>query len=421
MEERSRKYLSETLKVKCQHCGCEVMNKNYKQHLKNVHPKEDSTDLRIQGQRKVSDMFKSKPQASASTSSSDVTIEVNDECSETEKERDNIDIDDIDFGSTFISSGDINNRKRRHESGESVDSGMGDTDTGSESTVSKHIRRETKVTVEMLSEKIDKLLEEVDDLKKGNIITSTDKKEKVKSVNKDVEHENSDNSLQYCRSLGEILKAGFGFDEEANSVYCSVCIGESDDCRFSYDAAANGIDFPSEEFIPREFSNLKMKVMRHIVSSKTHANLVKAIEEKEKEANELKSKNNKAGLNLGRACMKNFILGRPYTDYESDVFLLKASGAEVGELNHSRMFPPAFRPYVTEVVHGRLVKYMTKPLEQIGHLPPVGLAADKGTYKHRSRQFLSFVTVMPGENNLLEVCTSGQPVVTHGSTGAELV
>ena len=50
----------------------------------------------------------------------------------------------------------------------------------------------------------------------------------------------------------------------------------------------------------------------------------------------------------------------------------------------------------------------------------MGISADKGTYKHRTRQFLSYLTIMPGGNNLLEVLTCGQPVVTQGSSGLEL-
>ena len=84
------------------------------------------------------------------------------------------------------------------------------------------------------------------------------------------------------------------------------------------------------------------------------------------------------------------------------------------------MFPSAFCPSVTNVIHGRVKKFLETPMVQTGHLPPSGVAADKGTYKHRSRQFLSCVTVMPGGNNWLEVLTCGQPVVTQGSTGLEL-
>ena len=413
MEEKSRKFLSETLRVKCLYCGSEIMNKNYKQHLKNVHPNQDSSDLRIHGQRSLSDMFKRKPKDFADPVTLDVVI--NQDKSGAEGIETNIDDDTVT--NTFVLSGDNICRKRRLESGESVDSGMGDAELECIGATGSKQARSESITLDLLNKKIDKVLEGVEDLKKGKVAPTT--LEENPDVIKNVEHEDNNNSLKFCRSMREILKAGFTFDEKESSVHCSICVGESGDSSFFYDAG-HGLEFTSEEFLPKEFCNLKMKLIRHIVSSKSHANLVKAIEEKEKAEKELKSKNKKAGLNLGRACMKNYILGRPYTDYESDVFLLKASGAEVGEMNHSRKFPAALRPYVTEVVHGRVVNYLTSPLEQTGHLPPVGLAADKGTYKHRSRQFLSFVTVMPGGNNLLEVCTSGQPVVTQGSTGAEL-
>ena len=125
-------------------------------------------------------------------------------------------------------------------------------------------------------------------------------------------------------------------------------------------------------------------------------------------------------MNLGRLSMEKYLKGRSYYDYETDVLLLAQSGAVVGELNHSRKFPAAFRPFVTKVVHDKVQKYLNTPLKQTGHLPPCGVSADKGTYKHRSRQFLSCVTVMPGGNNWLEVLTCGKPVVTQGSTGLEL-
>ena len=122
-------------------------------------------------------------------------------------------------------------------------------------------------------------------------------------------------------------------------------------------------------------------------------------------------------MNLGRVCMKNYLLGRPYLDYKKDVLVLKMSGAVVGEMNHSRMFPAAFRSSVKHVVHKRVKKFLQTPMKQTCHLPPVGISADKGTYKHRSRQFLSIVTVVPGGKNLLTVLTCGQPVVTQGSGG----
>ena len=42
------------------------------------------------------------------------------------------------------------------------------------------------------------------------------------------------------------------------------------------------------------------------------------------------------------------------------------------------------------------------------------------TYKHRSRQFLSGVTISPGAENLLALVSFGQPVVKDGSGGPAL-
>ena len=52
------KFLSQTMKVKCRICPTELLEKNYKHHLKTVHPKEDSNDLSTSGHSKISDMFK---------------------------------------------------------------------------------------------------------------------------------------------------------------------------------------------------------------------------------------------------------------------------------------------------------------------------------------------------------------------------
>ena len=102
--------------------------------------------------------------------------------------------------------------------------------------------------------------------------------------------------------------------------------------------------------------------------------------------------------------MKNYHLGRPYSDYEYDVLMLKMSGSVVGELNHSRKFPAVFRSSVCKVVNKRSKNFIQTPLIQTGHLPCVGVSADKGTYKHRSRQFVSIV-VKACKPPLLQVTT----------------
>ena len=150
----------------------------------------------------------------------------------------------------------------------------------------------------------------------------------------------------------------------------SLCV------KFFYDTDI-GVDF-SECEMPREFRNLKRSALRHIEARKCHMDSLVEKEQKLKAEAELKSKNTVIGMNLGRLCMKNYLLGRPYTDYENDVLVTKKAGGQVGELNHSRMFPASFRPYVAKAVHNRVRKYLRTPLKQTGHLPPVCISADKG-------------------------------------------
>jgi hypothetical protein len=75
---------------------------------------------------------------------------------------------------------------------------------------------------------------------------------------------------------------------------------------------------------------------------------------KQKEAEGKKTKNYEAGMNLGCICYKLYIKGHPFTDYEENVLILKQAKVDVGNLNHSRKFPPAFLPHVTKEIQSRM-------------------------------------------------------------------
>ena len=59
MEEHSPSsaFVSETAMVKCRFCQTTLRKKNYKTHLKNIHPKQDCEDLSGKDQLKISNMF----------------------------------------------------------------------------------------------------------------------------------------------------------------------------------------------------------------------------------------------------------------------------------------------------------------------------------------------------------------------------
>ena len=53
----SASFVSETAMVKCRVCQTSLRKKNYKTHLKKIHPKEDYEDLSWKDQLKLSKMF----------------------------------------------------------------------------------------------------------------------------------------------------------------------------------------------------------------------------------------------------------------------------------------------------------------------------------------------------------------------------
>ena len=102
--DENKKHISETVKIRCRvaYCKMELLRRNYKQPLRRPHPKEDSSDLTPFGQSKVSDMFKPPPRPP--------------------NEKDQADTDDNEQGDSVYD----NSRKRKHYSGESTDSGVGE-------------------------------------------------------------------------------------------------------------------------------------------------------------------------------------------------------------------------------------------------------------------------------------------------------
>ena len=56
--------------------------------------------------------------------------------------------------------------------------------------------------------------------------------------------------------------------------------------------------------------------------------------------------------------------------------------------------------------------FSSTKLTQTGYLPALNISADKATYKHHTREFLSCATVDPGADELIRVIGFGQPIVT---------
>ena len=84
------------------------------------------------------------------------------------------------------------------------------------------------------------------------------------------------------------------------------------------------------------------------------------------------------------------------------MLLHSLNGIDVGNINHSEIFPIKFLPIVGEEVKLKLKSFFTSRLPQTGCLPIGKIAADKVTHKHRTRQFICFITCVPDSDNLIQ-------------------
>jgi hypothetical protein len=370
----------------------ELLRKNYKKHLQRTHPGANYQNLCGLGQKSVGDFF------TAPSGNPHDPNEVVEELVEHEDDaRD--DTARLVVGDEFAGQ---TSGKRRHESGDSAYGGDGVDDEGLMVVEAPPKKAKTQAdNHSCCEEKFDRLLEEMKAIQ--DKLAKVDE-QKVKEPR--IEEDSFDNidtetlkDLHWAKTMKELEKLGFFYDDEQELLSCFVC----KDCEygeFEYEKS-EGLSFEDGK-MSRKFINLKKSVKRHICKSKSHSDVLQDIAKKEAAELKIKSKNFEAGMNLGRLCIKSYKLGKPYQDYEIDTFLLKKSGASIGELNHSRKFPAAFRPHVQQEVRKRQQKFLSQPLKQTGHLPPLAGSADKGTYKHRSRHFLGVITVNPGGTHFLE-------------------
>ena len=400
-------YISNTVKVTCAFCQMEIYRKNYKNHLLRKHPGKKDDGLCGFGQKKVSDFF---GKGGINPDNCDASeIEMPSDIFEPGDNREDLGetTSQLEVAENIGAENLSNRRKRRFESG---DSAFEEQEEGGTTPI--------RAKESSDDHKIDFLIEEVATLKCKIMELASAKDEKV--VKKNVEEEDEPDvikNLFWAKSIGDIEELGFVYSEDEKKLVCRIC-QDAEYGEFGYDTTEE-TNFEDKK-MGRKFVNLKKSIKRHIQSSKSHSAVLEEEVQKKEAEKKLSNKNHDAGMNLGRLCMKSYIFGRPYQDYETDTYLMKVAGSPVGELNHSRLFPAAFRPFVRKVVHKRQVKFLSTPLQQTGHLPPVAGSADKGTYKHRSRHFLGVITVNPGGKNFLEPISCGQPVVTDGSKGTDL-
>ncbi|CAB4032571.1 Hypothetical predicted protein [Paramuricea clavata] len=160
----------------------------------------------------------------------------------------------------------------------------------------------------------------------------------------------------------------------------------------------------------RQFRNLKTHLFDHL-QTPTHLEKQKEITDVETGKQEFESRNRKVGMRCARTSYLLYKTARPYSEYEQLVTLESHNGCDMGNINHSRKFPAQILPFIADETKARVKKFLCTPLVQTGFLPPVKVIADKDTKKHRTRQVVLLVTIVPDAAELIQYIYLDHPIV----------
>ena len=457
---------SSILKIVCRCCKLELLKKNYKEHLSNKHPETDSNDLSAAGQMTLLRMFSDKRPLTESQPSNIKKLKVDNEKINDDDDDDDDDnipmatrekgvilqcdklISPTDNYETIQSRNvddndqDMNDDEKTLSTREK-DVRMKCAELISTTTNNQEIIKTKDVASDNNTDPNDALNDASVHAKLDTILLVTNAiQESINSGKaKPVPNTNIDNiplavpnvphvilmkcesiaaQIPHTRSLAEIYEFGFSYDDTDKTLICNACAKYSSNTsiKFSYDVDA-GTHFDSKDKLPRSFVNLKKTLKRHVLTS-FHVNLIHEIELKKAGEHKYSTRLHDVGMKVGRVAYHVCHSTLSFASFETELMLQNLNGVDIGDTNHSKIFARSLLPHFASKIDLRLKKFITTRLPQTGHIPAMNTSADKATYKHRTRQFVSLVTIIPDSPGLLQVIFVGIPVVKTGGTGDAL-
>ena len=234
--------------------------------------------------------------------------------------------------------------------------------------------------------------------------------------------------IQNCKSLHRLCElAGVTHHDEATDVLCcDVCVSSNENSQGSTSNQSHGVfgydfslgkDFTAESQ-PQKFINLKKSVAKHI-GTQNHRNMSAKNEQETEELRKYRAKQQSVGLTVGKQAYKAVKLGRPFSDFETDLQLMSAANVNVGNMNHSRQFPSKMRASFATAIDTRIKHYIASPLPATGTVPPVGIIADKVTTRRRTGHMYGGILFTPNMPNLLTPVSLGM-VAVKGHDGESI-
>ena len=445
MDEHYRRSHAKTTDVECRICCKTLLQQNYQTHLKRIHPYEDSNDLRPRDQKTLLSFFgkpskKSRADTCTQGNQADSTIQslerntvidaefCHSQESSTLNENDHMECEDKSSEHDQTGQSQLQEVMFDHQEYNKAENLKESDDESLES------RKSTRNILAELIKKVDELAVEVRRSKKEDAtISAPGRPGDSETISKNEPNDNlTRDLLLQCTSVTEITDklSEFSFDEERSVMICNVCVtveqakqirpDKSVRGMFSYNPVMDEDPLSNPEFnrdVQSEaFRNLKKHLRRHLTGVLHKSNLDDAAS-----AEKLKSKEERrerlVGTRIGTTCYYLFKKGRPDTDFPNLLLLQSMNELDIGELNHSEKFPARFLPYVAEEVEYRVNNFLNNRLDQTGFRPVGKVVADKSTYKHRTRQFVAFITIVPDSTELIQPIFLDIHVVKAGHTG----
>ena len=163
----------------------------------------------------------------------------------------------------------------------------------------------------------------------------------------------------------------------------------------------------------KDFRNFKNSIVRHM-----DVNCV----DKEEERDPLVANREKtAGLAVGRTAYTIVKEGLAYAKFPKLLLLNHLNSAEIGRINHSRDFMPKFVMNVKTALAEKVSGFLSTPLKKTGDCVPISVVDDLAMYQRETRQFVSAITVIPNDVNLLRaIPLAAKTVTSDGRSGVKI-
>jgi len=282
--------------------------------------------------------------------------------------------------------------------------------------------------------KLQSLQMSFEDLKSGCQVTAPSLLTKSKArdfepQNNETADEKTSVAIRNSKSIDKILQHATNWDyhyENANKreldrpdgIHCKTCapqLGTVKQNRFgiaNYDFS-KGDSFQKCSKQPREFINLKTKVLEHEASKSHNAKI--QVEPSSVTYDSHKQRNEKIGMTLGRDAYKAITVNKSQQSYEMEVACDSAKGVDVGQQNHSRMFASEMTGYFYATLRDKFQEKIVVPLQGTGKTSPVSLIADKYTPNRRTLDIVGANMYLDGKMQTLYL--NGDVVKDHTGKG----